>query len=178
MSIDKPTLDERYATAVNSSNLNIDARTAISDTDVLSAFGIAARTEPLAVALKRLFAGDDRAVHDVVRELTAVAWYGARALRVRLDRIEAFDMARACVAWQRNGTCRECGGHGFELIAGTRTHSERRCPPCRGSGKLPFEKNFPRRQRELAAYLVAEMQREMGRAGPEAMKILATRLEL
>ena len=44
-------LKERYASAVNSSNLSVKTETTYSDTDCLAAMGIAARHHPLGAAL-------------------------------------------------------------------------------------------------------------------------------
>jgi len=185
-------ITDRYASAVHSSNLGVDEKTYMSDTDVLGAFGIADRvlTEghtsdgtpvrpcPLAVPLERLFAGDNNAVYEIVRMLADMAWHKARDLKVKLNRSQSTDMARACLAWHRDGTCKPCGGHGKTLIPGTKTHSAHDCQPCRGSGKIMFEQQFRREQRELARWLVAEMARAAGYAGPAAMKALAPQLNL
>ena len=48
-------IKERYASAVNSSNLKSKVETTYSDSDVIGAYGLAARHHPLGVALQRLF---------------------------------------------------------------------------------------------------------------------------
>jgi hypothetical protein len=199
---DKPGVEERYSTAVSSSNLAVNPRTSMSDTDVLGAMGIADRelTEgkarrrnkdtgemeeeaikpaPLAVALERLLTGgDNRAAHAIVRALADSVWREARGQKVKLTHADATEMARAVLAWYRHGVCKPCGGHGFELIPGTRTHGETRCDTCKGSGKRSLEREFKPPMRPLVTWLAAEIQREAGRAGPRAMAHLAARMEL
>ena len=43
---------------------------------------------------------------------------------------------------------------------------------------MPFEANFRQEWQELARWLVSEMARESGKAGPAATRKLAPRLEL
>jgi len=185
-------IQDRYATAVRSSCLTVDERTVMSDTDVLGAMGLADRclTEgrdsqgnpgrhaPLAVALERLFAGHNHAAMVIVQLLAGMAWKRARATKVKLNRIGAADMAKACLAWHRDGICKACGGHGTLVIPGSTTLGPVACKPCKGVGKVPFERQFTHELRELAGWLVAEMEREQCHAGPAAMRSLAPRLEL
>jgi len=178
-------IQERYATAVRSSCLTVDERTTYSDTDVLGAMGLASREHPLAVALERLFYGDNTASEDLLNILTEMLQGKAPSLQTRISASVARDMARACLAWHRDGTCKACGGHGKQLIPGTKTHSERPCHACKpspnaatGTGKVPFERSFHPERRPLAAWLVSEMQREQAKAGPAAMKRLAPSLNL
>lgn len=191
------TVTDRYNTAVHSRNLSVDEKTRMSDTDVLSAMAWADRTltdgrdrqgnrhveAPLAVPLQRLFSGDNRAAHDIVRILADLAWRQARGLRVKMSRTEAHDLACQCLAWHRNGTCTNCGGHGYDRIPGTTTLSSHECGVCRASGKIPFEdaidpKGTNDGLRELGRWLLNQMERDMGRAGPLAMAALAERMEL
>lgn len=190
---DKPGVGERYSTAVSSSNLVVTTSTRMSDTDVLGAMGIADRelTEgrtsdgdpvvpaPLAVALLRLLVGgDNRAAHTIVRTMAEMAWREARGQRVKLSRVESLDMAKAVLAWFRNGTCRPCGGHGVQLIPGTKTHSDRSCPSCNGRGKRPLEAEFKPSVRGIVSWMASEIERESGRAGPRAMVRLAKEMDL
>jgi hypothetical protein len=145
--------------------------------------GLAARTlekedHALAVALERLFAGDNHASMLIVQLLSEKAWKRARTKDVKLNRMQAADMAKACLAWHRDGVCKPCGGHGTLIIPGSTTLGPVGCKPCKGEGKVPFDRQFPVEQRELAGWLVAEMEREQSRAGPAAMKALAPRLDL
>ena len=177
-------ITDRYASAIGSSNLRSRPETAQSDTDVLGAFGLAARGNPitgregvpLAVALTRLFSGDNRAAVEIVGIMADMLWGKAAVMRVKVRRTEAEDMARAVLAWHRNGTCPACGGHGYAVLAGTTVLGDVECPACHGTGKRPFERNF--RHDDLARWLLAEIERESGKAGPAAMLMLAGRMDL
>jgi hypothetical protein len=188
----RPTLDERYRAAVHSGNMTSDPNTTRSDSDVVGAFGIADRhltrgsdargnhfpPAPLAVALARLFAGDNTAGHAIVETMAANLWRQARRQDVKMARVQSEDISRAVLAWFRDGTCKPCGGHGYELAPGAPTLSERECAACGGTGKRHLEREFLREHRELARWLVVEMERELGRAVPAAMAALAPRLDL
>lgn len=191
---DKPKIDERYRSAIGTG----------SQRDVIGAFGVADRRltsgwvptgpdgegyaiqkAPLAVSLERLFAGDNAAALDIVETLAHMAWSKANNenAKPKITRPVAHDIAKAVLAWFRYGTCKTCGGHGWELIPGTRTHSERQCAPCEGAGKVNLDEEIDPEgkqpaKRELARWLIVEVMRESGRAGPEAMKALAPRLDL
>lgn len=174
---------DRYAGAVRSGNLRNSSNIAVdqdtySDTDVLGAVGLAAKREPLAMALARLFCGDNHAAEQIVVILASMAWGKAAALRTPLKRTQAVDMARAVLAWHRDGVCKACNGHGFDLIAGAPAISGHECSACRGSGKILFERQFAPPLRYLATWLLAEVEREQGRAGPAALAKLADRLAL
>lgn len=185
-------IQNRYASAVHSSNLAVDEKTYMGDSDVLGAMGIAdrvltqgvtsdgtpVRPSPVAVPLERLFAGDNRAAYEIVRILATMAHEHSFKLKTKISRVQCADMARACLAWHRDGSCPACEGRGYALIPGTKTLSERDCPECRGSRKMPFERQFRPEWRELARWLVSEMARASGHAGPAAMRALAPQLEL
>lgn len=171
-------IQDRYASAIRSSNLQTDERTTYSDTDVLGAFGLAGKEHPLSVALQRLFLGDNGAAAEVVAILADLLRGKAPMLRVKVTEAQATDMARACLAWHRDGTCKTCGGHGVMLIRGTRTLGDQACRPCNGTGKRPFEKEFHESFRELAAWLISEMERHQARAGGVAMAEHARYLEM
>jgi hypothetical protein len=185
-------INNRYASAIHSSNLAVDSSTYMSDPDVLGAMGLAdkalttgrsgdgtpVKPVPLAVPLERLFAGDNNAVYDIVRMLADMAWRRARADDVKMNHAQAKDLAQACLAWHRDGACKPCGGRRWLLIEGTTSLSQNECPDCRGTGKMPFERQFRPEHRELARWLTAEMGRAAGHAGPQAMKALAPRLEV
>jgi hypothetical protein len=192
-------IDQRYASAINSRSLKVDGRTQMSDSDVLGGMGLADKrlTEgwvttgpngegysvkryPLAVPLERLFAGDARAAHEIVQILAWMVWSKADSEKVKpkLPRADSLDMARACLAWHRDGTCKACGGHGFKLIPNTKTIGASRCLACKATGKLPFERQFPAPWRDLARWLVSEIENHSGQAGPAAMKAIADRMSL
>jgi DnaJ-class molecular chaperone len=168
---------DRYASAVHSSNLASKPMTVFSDSDVLGAAGLAGKRNGLAMALCRLFSGDNTAAHDLVRTMAEMVCGKSRALGVKLKRPQAVDMARAVLAWKRDGVCRPCGGHGFELIPGTKTVGGTSCRHCRGTGKLLFDRQFTLERLSVARWLLAEIEREQGKAGAAAMAKLAPRLD-
>lgn len=200
---ERPDINERYRAAIHTSNLGSDPRSFRSPSDVLGAMGLAdkrltdgwvttgpdnegydIKPAPLAVPLARLLAGDHKAAHEIVRILAEMVWSKADNDRTKpkVSRPEAHDMACACLAWHQHGTCKHCGGHGYSLIPGVPSLSAHECEHCHG-GKIPLHKAFDPQHRyqprlELARWLLAEMERAMGRAGPEAMKAIAPRLDL
>lgn len=199
-------IQDRYASAVNSSNLDVDAKTKMSDSDVLGAAGLAdkaltmgwrptgpggqgepVRTCPLAIPLERLFAGDNNASYEIVRLLADMAHGYSFKIKLKISRAQCKDIAQACLAWHRDGRCPTCEGRGYALIPGTKTLSDRECQTCcssdqpvawRTPGKIPFERQFKPEWRGIARWLVSEMANASGYAGPAAMKALAPTLNL
>lgn len=170
---------DRYASAVHSTNLATKPETMYSDSDVLGAAGLAGKRQALAMALQRLLAGDSQATHDVIRTMTEMVWGKASAMHISLKRTQAKDLSQAVLAWYRDGTCKACGGHGYQLIKGTRTIGGHECPACRGTGKIPFDAQFEGAERLLLArWLQSEVEHQQSKAGPAAMAKLAPRLEL
>ena len=103
----------------------------------------------------------------------------ARVLRASGGRASPTDdMARAVLSWHRDGICRKCGGHGFQIIAGTPTIGESACTACRGTRKIPFDRNFSLETLDLARWLLGEVEKEQAKAGPAAMAALAPKLDL
>lgn len=196
-STDTPGIDERYRTAINTSNLGSDERTFRSASDVLGAFGLAdrdltrghtstgeqIRPAPLAVPLERLLGGDTRVVHAIVQQLADMAFSHSKRLNLKIGRTVAHDLACCSLAWFRSGTCRVCNGHGYALVPGAPTLSERECPACRGTGKILLEESVDPDHRnpgyrEIVAWLVVEITREAGRASSAAMAKISQRMEL
>lgn len=166
---------ERYASAVRSSNLRSKEATNYSDPDVIGAFGLAAKTEPLGAALHRLFTGDNRAVQAVIEAL-------ARKLISRfagsLTAAEARTVAAHALNWNRDKVCPFCKGRGSELIQGSPILSDRECKDCKGTGKKLFEKQFHRDKLKFADWAQLQIDIALPAAGQAAMKSLATKLEL
>ena len=96
-------ITDRYASAVNSHSLTVDPRTTMSDTDVLAAMGWASRQVPMAVALERLFAGDSTAANVIAAILAQQAFEYSFRIETKISRLQCADMAKACLAWHRNG---------------------------------------------------------------------------
>lgn len=199
------TIIERYASAINAKSLVVDERTTFADSDVLGAMGLAGkrlaagwvttgpdgdgypvRESPLSVPLQRLLSGDNKASHEVVAILAAMVWSRAAGKNVKpkVTRVMAHDMACGCLAWHRHSACKACGGHGKLRIPGTNVLGDRNCPKCfdrvrqESTGRIPFESQFRVEHVDLARWLLSEMDRALGRAGPEAMKAIAPRLDL
>jgi hypothetical protein len=181
-------IKDRYASAVNSSNLKSAPETNQSDTDVLAAYAYADRRlssgedhfskHSLAVPLERLFAGDNGSARVIIQILGGMIRGKAQALRIDMTPVQASDMARVCLGWFQFPACRVCGGHGFQVIRNTTTLGDSRCLPCNGTGKVRIELAFRVEQRELVSWAIACMEREAAMAGPVAMKALAPSLDL
>lgn len=185
-------ISQRYATATTSSNLKPRTeQQETGDTDVLGAYAIASKrlTEgcdrhgnifkpaPLAVPLERLLTGDGSAATEIVKLLADKAFTQSWAQGVKISRMQCDDMAKACLAWWRDGVCKVCGGHGKTLIPGSKSFSDHDCQACRGTGKIKFEVQFKPEHRELANWLVDQVEREVGRAGPAAMRALGNLMD-
>lgn len=169
---------ERYASAVRSGNLKSEPDTTYSDSDVVGAHGLAAKQHPLAVALQRMFMGDNSATRAVVEQLALMADGKAYRMGLETTPVERLDLSRSVVAYCRHGTCQACNGHGYKLIEGTPHLSENLCPACKGTKRRPFAREFPVLHVELAQWMLAEIERETSKAGQAAMRALAPRLEL
>lgn len=144
--------------------------------DVVGAVGLAGKRAPLATALLRLFVGDNRAARDIVHIMASMLVGKAYRLGNEIARVQAEDMARAVLAWHRDGRCKHCDGHGFLKLDGAPGLSDQQCSHCRGTGRVPFDRQFPMERLELARWLAAEVEREQQIAGAEAMRCLAQRM--
>jgi len=168
----------RYQSAVYSQNLRSEPRTDMSDSDVIGAAGLAAKSRPLAIALYRLFAGDNRAVGETVQILTGMLVDKAWQLhRMELHRVVAGDISKAVLAWHRDGMCKTCGGHGYKIVGGKLGESravvsDAPCGDCRGTGKVLFDQQFAMELLELARWLRAAIEKEQCAAGEAAMRKL------
>lgn len=171
-------ITDRYASAIRSGNLASKPDTTFSDSDVVGAHGLAAKRHPLAIALQRMFLGDNMAAHQVVLTLAENACGKAFRMGLDLTDVERVDLARSVVAHWRHGICKACHGHGYKLIEGTPHLSEQLCPVCKGSRRRSFDREFPMLHLDLARWMLAEVERETAKAGQAAMAALAPRLDL
>ena len=146
-------------------------------TDAVGAAGFAGKKRPLAMALLRLFVGDNHAAKQIVSLMSVMLVSKAYQIGILLPFTEAEDIASAVLAWHRDGVCKPCGGHGFTKIEGSPSLSEHVCPACRGTRKVPFEREFKSRNVDLARWLIAEVEREQAIAAKEAMKRLNLRID-
>ena len=167
--------DDRYSSAVRSSNLKSAPDTRMSDTDVLTAAGLSAARYPLAFALMRLLAGQNRGVAEVVEAMARMAFGKSKRLHLAIEWIDAEDMAKMVLAWYRHGRCNPCGGRGYQVIEGT-ARLGNQCPACHGSGKRNFDDEFALERIELARWLLCELEREIPKGASAAMSLLASEL--
>ncbi len=146
--------------------------------DPVGAAGFAGRTRPLALALLRLFVGDDHAAKDLIPLMSQMLV--GKAFRTGLDlrQMAAEDIAKAVLAWHRDGVCKPCFGRGYLQIDGAPSLSDHACPSCKGSRRAPLESAFRVEHAGLARWLASEIDREQAIAGKEAMKRLAPRFQL
>ena len=146
--------------------------------DVVGAVGLAGKRAPLATALLRLFVGDNRAARDIVHIMAGMLVGKAYRLGHEIARVQAEDMARAVLAWHRDGRCKHCDGHGFLKFEGAPGLSDQQCMHCRGTGRIPFDRQFPMDRLELARWMAAKIEKEQRIAGAEAMKSLSDQVKL
>jgi hypothetical protein len=191
MSSEKPTVLESYAAAIGrGSQHNVVGAMGLADRRLTEGWvptgpgeGYTIPRAPLAVALTRLFTGSNSAAHEIVTIMAAMIFERSWKIKVKISRPAAHDLACSVLAFHRNGTCRTCGGHGYDISPGSPVLSERACVACHGTGKLPLEKIVSSNGQkpelaEMARWLLSEMEREAGRAAPEALKCLSARLEI
>ena len=166
---------ERYNTAVHASNLKPDNNSISSDLDVLGAVGLAAKAEPMGIALARMLSGGGDC--GVVHIMADATFRRARTLGIKVNQLQAQNISKAVLAWFRDGRCNPCGGTGFKLIPNTPSLGGT-CLACQETGKMPFEKQFRHEWRELALWLKNEVDRSQASAGVLAMKKLAPSLNI
>lgn len=144
---DKPTIDETYSRAGNTSNLTVEADRR-GDADVLIAAGMIGASKSLGMALLRLHSEydgasrlrEDATMLDVamlaarLRGLPAVV--GMVTERASLWGMEQpKDKALAVVLWWLDKRCKRCTGRLFEKIPGSPGLSNIRCRSCNGTGE-------------------------------------------
>lgn len=161
---------DRYSTAIHATSLKPEANTTWADLDVIAAAGLAARHEPLGIALARMLSGGGQG--EVIAILTSEAYERSFRIKQRVTLLEAADISRAVLAWFSHGTCQPCGGTGFARIKDTPSLGDE-CQHCQGTGKIPFDKQFQHEHRELARWLHDQIGQTQARAGQQAMKKLA-----
>ena len=166
---------DRYSSAIHASNLKSEPETTYADVDVIGAAGLAAKYEPLGIELARMLSGGGRG--EVVSILSDMAFERSFRLRVRVTRVQCDDMAKAVLAYYRNGTCQPCGGTGYTKIVDTPVLGDE-CRHCNGSGRLVFDRYFRSDWLELAQWLSSQIERTQAQAGTLAMKMIAPRMEL
>lgn len=170
-------IKERYASAVNSSNLTSKTETTYSDWDVLTAHGLAAKYHPLGVALQRLFV--DGKAAECVDLMAKMARYHSFRIKARLSPLQSQRLAQKVLAWYRHGVCEECGGTGKQIIIEPKPHlSEDDCEVCLGTGRRLFEVNFTAQTLEVACWLRDQVSKHQALAGKAAMVNLVGLMEV
>ena len=165
---------DRYNTAIHAKSLKSHADTTWSDTDVLGAAGLAARHEPLGIELARMLSGGGAS--GVLSILAIDAYERGFRTKQRITAVQARDIAKAVIAWYRFGTCQPCGGTGFKRIKDTPSLGDE-CTHCKGTGRIPFDKQFQVEHREIAQWLHDQIGKTQARAGQLAMQKIAPLLD-
>jgi len=158
--------NDSYSRAVHARNLKSTPETTYSDTDTLSAAGLAAKHEPLGIALSRVFAAGGGVTEAVEAMAVAVydrSRYTNNHARHRITELQARDLAKAVMAWYRFGSCQPCGGIGYSRTKDTPSLGSR-CNHCGGLGRIPFTKQFQHQHRELASWLQDNIGLTLSRA--------------
>ncbi len=162
--------EERYLAAVASSNLRSEQKTFYSSSDVLGAAGIASKCQPMAIALIRLFSGDNHAAAEILALLAQKLVSKAHRDGVRMSNRYAVEISAVTLDWFRDGRCKACRGLGFQGYG-----EHRPCKACGGARRREFEPMFEADHVEIARWLLTELEREVGVAEPTAMKALKPR---
>lgn len=166
---------ERYASAIHTKSLKHEERTTWADVDVLGAAGLAAKHQPLGIALARMLSGGKP--NEVIESLTFMAKKRGYQINCRVTDLQARDIATAVLAWYRHGICQPCGGIGFKIITGTPSLGDA-CPKCEGTGKIDFDSNFRKDSVVLARWLSSEIDKSIALAGDAAMRSLANSMDM
>lgn len=164
-----------YNTAIHATNLKSKPETTWSPTDVLAAAGLAARYEPLGIALARMLSGGGKG--QVVEILTHEGYHYSHKIKNRVTWLQAEDISKAVLAWYSHGTCKQCDGLGLVKIEDTPSLGAQ-CKSCEGQGKIDFDKQFRHEWRPIARWLHDQIGKAQARAGQEAMKKIAKSMEL
>lgn len=161
---ERPSLEERYVTARNGS-------------DVKTAAGMAAANSEekdrvvLALLLWSVtYEGKTEQKRDLADKLGM--HLNKRMARDRRLKGDAWKIAKEMLTWQLHGVCQPCEGRGYEVIKGTPSLSDNVCHHCHGTGKRPYP-------REAAhVWLAGELSALTSLASGELMKRLATSMQL
>lgn len=182
MTLDRPSLGERYETAADTSDLTLhfDRR---SDADILLAAGYAAAGNvrgTQALMLYRMRATGDRSG---VRELARVSsgWLmgwrppvGVKPLR----RAQCQEIAAAVIHWWFEDSCSHCHGRRYELVPGTNVVSDNLCHVCNGAGKEPVDHRLRREHQEAGRWLANQFEDLMSYILADMAKRLRSEVEL
>lgn len=166
---------DRYASAVNTKSLKHDERSTWADVDVIGAAGLAAKYQPLGIALARMLSGGKP--NEAIEAMTFMVWNRGFKVKCRVTELQARDIATSVLSWYRHGTCQVCGGTGFKIIIGTPSLGDE-CPKCDGTGKIDFDSHFRQDLVSLARWLSGEIDKSIAQAGDAAMRSLANSIDM
>ena len=138
---------ERYASAINSSNLRVDTRDGapIGDVDLCTAAAWAPAR--LGSALLRLVSEYGRPIRlQGMSRTDAILLMGKlkslREVQIQLaiklkdwGHDQPVDASLAIIAWWLHKVCRKCDGRGYEVVQGTGRLSAKQCQSCHGTGE-------------------------------------------
>lgn len=166
-----PSIQERYSTARQTSDLSLDPLTSMSPADVLTASGWAAQENEAAMLLWGVvYQGK---TSDKLRLVEVLgSQLNAKMGKDRRLKGDAWKIAAEMLAWFLHGTCRPCGGLGYERTPGTPALSNRLCKVCQGTKRA----HYPRSAAHI--WMDAHLGSLTAKAGGEVMKKLARSMEL
>ena len=147
---DRPTVLERYSTALLSSDLSVSTERT-GDADLLIAAGIAAqadeRTRQSIMLYRMVHSGHATQEQQLVMIHYAYRWVKSQMFRPGRDRLPKMDHAEvmdACAVvliWWLSKRCPHCKGRRFELASpGAQVTSQRICKHCDGTGNVSLDR--------------------------------------
>lgn len=170
MTDERPSIQERYSTARQTSDLSLDPLTSMSPADVLTASGWAAQENEAAMLLWGVvYQGK---TSDKLRLVEVLgSQLNAKKAKDRRLKGDAWKIAAEMVAWYLHSTCKPCGGLGYERPKGTPALSNKICRVCQGDKRAAY----PRTAAHI--WMDAHLSTLSAKAAGEAMKRLAAKME-
>lgn len=162
MTLERPTIKERVATAHDSSDLS--HKPGNCDVDKLGAMGMASVGNPLLADLVALkYANDSRAYRPALDRVTEQARLMSARRDWRAHDLELRLLAKSVLDDWLAPNCRTCNGMGFRKLPDAPTLEARPCPACHGTGRQPLRMprklasraGWERRWRDLSHWLLA-----------------------
>lgn len=184
MTDDAPvTVADKYARAINSTDLTPGAVHERTDAEVLLAAGAAAAKDQrrmLALAAYRLrVRGDTAGLGAVVSEIDG--WLLERLSRKGnrpMPRAAREELVVATLRWWFNPTCRYCSGLGYVVTEGASRLSTVECECCHGTKQRPLQREIPRPYVEHALWITDKLNELMAGILGDMAKLLARDMEL
>lgn len=140
---ERPSAFERLSTAVNSSDLTLDANHR-GDLDYICALGIAgSRHGSVASPLMRLhISGTNTHLKEAFESVLSLVRRLSSKKNWRLHSHNLTTIALQALSHHVSPTCTRCQGRKFELTEGSPVLSTKPCMHCHGSGRRPIQKKF------------------------------------